>query len=309
MDDRPANPVARAHRVLTPARQPIPILCCTSLRASPRSAIVVTRPPRAELRDDGPVGASNGDFVEDLAFALRLVDLATSVALPLFGEPVPTETKGDGTPVTAADFAVEAALVALVRQERPADGVLSEEGAIRPARGRRWIFDPIDGTVNFAAADPNWGTHVALEVEGEIVVGVIAHPVAKRRWWAWAGGGAFTAKEHQPAAQLRTSSVDTLADARITLWPPEPSPLLDALQAAGVYVEPDWTLMAEFLHGELDAIVTTGGGIWDHAPCVILTEQAGGCFRDHRGGRRLDRGGGIYSNGAIGPSLESLLTP
>jgi histidinol-phosphatase len=244
---------------------------------------------------------------DDLALALRLADAASAIALAYFGEVVPADTKEDGTPVTEADFAVEAALVDLLLQERPNDGILSEEGASRPDTGRRWILDPIDGTVNFARADPDWGTNVALEAVGEVVVGVVTCPVRRRRWWATSGGGAFTATEGQAPSKLRTSTVADLSNARITLWPPEPSPLLEALHKSGVFVEPGGNAIVKLLAGDLDAVIARGGGAWDHAPAVLLTQEAGGRFRDPEGGQRLDLGGGTYSNGYIDSGLRVFL--
>ncbi len=251
--------------------------------------------------------AAGADWAEDLAFAHALADRAAVVALAHFGGLVHADAKEDGTPVTAADFAVEAALVEMLTKERSEDGILSEEGARRRGAERRWILDPIDGTVNFAAGDPQWGTHVALEVDEEIVLGVITRPVERRRWWASRGGGAFTAIDDARPTRLRTSPVGALTRARITLWPPEPSPLLNALQAVGVFVPPDWSLLGRFLAGEVDAIIARTGSIWDHAPAVVLAEEAGGRFRDHRGGRRLDLRGGIYTNGRIDAALDNLL--
>ncbi len=250
---------------------------------------------------------TKANWDDDLDLALRLAELASTIALAYFGEVVPADTKDDGTPVTVADFAVESALVDLLLQERPDDGILSEEGAFRADTGRRWILDPIDGTVNFARADPNWGTNVALEVDGVVVVGVVTCPVQRRRWWATSGGGAYAATEGQASSNLRTSSVADLSNARITLWPPDPSPLLDALHKSGVFVEPGGNAIAKLLTGDLDAIIARGGGPWDHAPGVILTQEAGGRFRDPQGGQRLDLGGGTYSNGYIDSGLRVFL--
>ena len=91
------------------------------------------------------------------------------------------------------------------------------------------------------------------------------------------------------------------------MWPPDPGPKLDALQSSAGWVEPDWTLLKRLLEGDLDAIVAIAGGIWDHAPAVLLTHEAGGRFSDHAGGSRLDGGGGIYSNGRLHEELKSLL--
>jgi histidinol-phosphatase len=255
------------------------------------------------------VGTERGSLAEDLALAHRLADMAAEIALEHFHRGVTTEIKPDGSPVSEADLEVERRLVAHLAGERPDDGVLSEEGGSRHGSGRRWLLDPIDGTVNFVAHDPEWGTHVALEVDGEIVLGVITRPVLESRWWATLGGGSFRADTAAAggAVRLHTSGVTELERSRVTLWPPVPCEALDALQRAAVWVEPDFTILRQLLDGEIDAIVACAGGPWDHAPAVILTEEAGGRFRDHQGGRRLDLGGGVYTNGHIDDALAQVL--
>jgi histidinol-phosphatase len=243
----------------------------------------------------------------DLTLALRLADLAGDIALPLFEKGVVSKAKHDGTPVTEADFAVEVALIDVLTQERPNDGVLSEEGGSRPGVRRRWILDPIDGTVNFAAGDPNWGTHVALEVDGELEVGVVTRPVAGEVWWAVLGGGAFHSRGSSEPVAFHVSDTSALDKARVTMWPPVPGSTLDALKKVAIWVEPDWSLLRGLLDGELDGIVAVSGGVWDHAPPVLLTREAGGEFTDHDGGQRLDTGGGIYSNGRIHEQLREVV--
>jgi histidinol-phosphatase len=243
----------------------------------------------------------------DLSLALRLAEMAGELALPFFEKGVVARAKHDGSPVTEADFAVEAALIDALAQARPDDGVLSEEGGSRPGVRRRWILDPIDGTVNFAAGDPNWGTHVALEVDSELEVGVVTRPVAGEIWWAVRGGGAFHSRGSSESVAFHVSNTSALDQARVTMWPPVPGPTLDALQQATIWVEPDWSLLRGLLDGELDGIVAVSGGVWDHAPPVLLTREAGGEFTDHDGGQRLDTRGGIYSNGRIHGQLREVV--
>ena len=59
--------------------------------------------------------------------------------------------------------------------------------------------------------------------------------------------------------------------------------------------------------GGLDAVIGSPGEIWDHAPNLLLVEEAGGRFHDHCGGRRIDLGRGHYTNGAIDTVLAELL--
>ena len=68
-----------------------------------------------------------------------------------------------------------------------------EVGPHAGTSGRRWIVDGIDGTHNYADGRPGWGTIVAYEVDGEIVVGLVSAPRFGRRWWAVRGGGAWSA--------------------------------------------------------------------------------------------------------------------
>ncbi len=243
----------------------------------------------------------------DLSLALRLAEVAGDLALPLFERGVVSQAKDDGSPVTEADFAVEAALIDILTQARPNDGVLSEEGGSRRGVRRRWILDPIDGTVNFAAGDPNWGTHVALEVDGELEVGVVTRPVAREVWWAVRSGGAFHSHGSSEPVAFHVSNTSALDEARVTMWPAVPGPTLDALKEAAIWVEPDWSLLRGLLDGRLDGIVAVSGGVWDHAPPVLLTREAGGEFTDHEGGQRLDTGGGIYSNGGIHGQLREIV--
>ncbi|HEV2368957.1 MAG TPA: inositol monophosphatase family protein, partial [Acidimicrobiales bacterium] len=125
--------------------------------------------------------------MNDLALAHALADRAAEVALGYFRRETRSRLKADGTPVGEADMAVEKVLLESLADARPGDAVLSEESGTRGASARRWIVDPIDGTVPFLAGDPEWGTHVVLEVSGEIVIGVVTRPALDRRYWAQRG--------------------------------------------------------------------------------------------------------------------------
>lgn len=218
----------------------------------------------------------------DLELAHRLADIAAVVALALFGRGVGAQLKDDGSPVTEADLEVERQLLDVLARERPDDGVVSEEcGEHAGCSSRRWIVDPIDWTINFAAGDPRWGTNVALEEDGEIVVGVMTRPATGERWWASRGGGAYRTGD----VSLHVSTVDDVSEARISVVP------------ADEYNDDVFALV----DGRLEAVIdkTSTYKAWDYAPTVILVEEAGGRFRDGHGGRRLDLGSAVYTNGRV----------
>ncbi|WP_181442216.1 inositol monophosphatase family protein [Streptomyces tateyamensis] len=93
--------------------------------------------------------------------------------------------------VTEMDLASEKLIVELISGRRPQDGYLGEEGTERPsASGVRWVVDPLDGTVNYLYGQPNWGVSVAAELDGEVLVAVVAAPARGELFQAVRGRGA-----------------------------------------------------------------------------------------------------------------------
>ncbi|HEY0281440.1 MAG TPA: inositol monophosphatase family protein, partial [Rhizomicrobium sp.] len=121
----------------------------------------------------------------DIAFANKLADAAGEAILPYFRQRIEVTDKGEGffDPVTAADKGAEAAIRALIKAERPDDGILGEEyGEEAGTSARRWVLDPVDGTRAFIAGQPMWGTLIALEEAGKPVLGVLDQPFLKERY-------------------------------------------------------------------------------------------------------------------------------
>lgn len=245
-------------------------------------------------------------LLDDLEFAHTLADVGGEVALEFFNRGVVARAKPDGTAITDADIAVEQALRERLAAGRPYDAVLGEEFG-RTAEGpRTWIVDPIDGTSFFAAGDPHWRVHVALQVDGETVVSVVSAPALSLRWWAVRGGGAFESKwtptaRGEPAA-MRVSHTADIERTRVAVWPQTARPLV----APGCAIVRASSLhLVDVLRGDLDGYVVACCHAWDHAPWILLIEEAGGRFTDWRGGRSPDRGGGIFSNSAVHEPLTS----
>ena len=131
-------------------------------------------------------------MASDLQLALTAADLADRLTLSSFRRPsLGCETKPDLSPVTEADNAAEVVIRQLIARERPADAVLGEEMGSSGAGYRRWLIDPIDGTVNFVRGIPVWATLVGLEVDGVMEIGVVSAPALGRRWWAATGRRRF----------------------------------------------------------------------------------------------------------------------
>jgi histidinol-phosphatase len=249
-------------------------------------------------------------MTDDLALALQMADAADVIAMAAFtGSVLAHETKDDGSPVTETDRAIELALLELVRAERPGDAFVGEEVGAHPgSTGRRWIVDGIDGTIVFVQGGVSWGTQLALEIDGEIVIGVRTNPASVRRWWAALGEGAWTDRDGREADPVRIHVSDRaeLATARCSMIPPLPALREDArvvgerLAATSTYVEPEQHCALLVAEGLVDTSYQPFGGPWDFAPLAIIVEEAGGRFGSPTGARTVDEGGPVvYSNGAL----------
>jgi histidinol-phosphatase len=250
------------------------------------------------------------DGVDDLQLAFDTSDQAAELALAHFDSGVSATLKADGTPVTEADHAVERLLRETLSEARPEDAFLGEELGQLGESDRVWILDPIDGTSFFQSGDPNWRIHVALDVRGTTEVAVVTAPARRRCWWATRGGGSFESswpREESWTRRLQVSTTSVLADAVLDALDDESRARLPP-SAARAPASP--LPLVELVRGEIDALLAECCHIWDHAPWVLLVEEAGGRFTDRTGGRASDRGGGLYSNARLhGQLLASLHYP
>jgi len=157
------------------------------------------------------------DHTDDLRLAHLLADDADSLSLARFkAMDLHVMSKPDLTPVTDADQAVEAAIRSKLSRVRSRDAIVGEEEGSTGDSSRRWIIDPIDGTKNFVRGVPVWATLIGLEVDGEIVAGVVSAPALQRRWWAAKGQGAWTGKSLLKATACQVSDVRDLGDASLS---------------------------------------------------------------------------------------------
>jgi 3'(2'), 5'-bisphosphate nucleotidase len=79
----------------------------------------------------------------------------------------------------AGDQTANQFLCHAIREQRPDDGLLSEEEKDNPerlAKSRVWIIDPVDGTREYGEERTDWAVHVALAVDGVPVIGAVALP-------------------------------------------------------------------------------------------------------------------------------------
>ncbi|GEJ58060.1 inositol monophosphatase family protein [Anaeromyxobacter diazotrophicus] len=253
-----------------------------------------------------------------LATARRAVEAAAAAALAHFRRGVRVDLKPDRSPVTIADRESEAAILAIVKAAFPDHAVLGEEtGAHAGAAATRWIVDPLDGTRGFTRGEELWGPLVALEHEGEVVVGAMALPVAGEVYFAARGRGAWLAKGGGAPEPLRVSGVVRWEDAslqlgepRVLLAPPFAGPVERlATSCARTRCYGDLAGFAMVLTGRAEAWIEAGVQLWDLGPMKVLVEEAGGRFTDLAGAATVASGHCVASNGLVHEHLLAALAP
>lgn len=120
-------------------------------------------------------------------------------------------------------------------------------------------------------------------------------------------GGAFKSswpRAHADTKRLEVSTTSLLADARLAALDDASRARLPA-SAAPPQASP--LPLVELVRGEIEAFLVERYHVWDHAPWILLVEEAGGRFTDRTGGRAGDQGGGLYSNANLHSQLLAAL--
>jgi myo-inositol-1(or 4)-monophosphatase len=215
---------------------------------------------------------------ELLAVAEEAARSAGAILLERFGsERALEQTKSSPTDlVSEADLLAERAIRELLAERAPGDAIMGEEGAdTGGTTGRRWIVDPLDGTVNFLFGIPQWAVSVACEG----IAGVVFDPVRDELFAVAEGratlngaplrasqrtelASALVATGFGYEAEVRAGQAETVA--RLL-------PLVRDIRRAGAAaLDLAWTAA-----GRLDAFYERGVKPWDTAAGELLCAAAG----------------------------------
>lgn len=239
--------------------------------------------------------------------ASQIAREAGQLALSYFRNTSHVNWKADGSPVTAADLAVEDFLRKTLGQRYPEHGILGEEqGAYQAEADWLWILDPIDGTRSFARGIPVFGVQLALCYRREPVLGVIDLPALNEHIAAAEGLGCFWNAE-----VARVSTEERLSESLIQLHEqalahsqlPEIASVLASAQ-----LERNWGDCYSFVlaaTGRAEAALDPRMQVWDSAPLPVLIQEAGGVFMSWRGNQSIWDGSAACMN----PALAQRLTP
>src|SRR4051812_41811958 len=216
-----------------------------------------------------------------------------------FGGQFQIDKKGTIDLVTEVDIAVERMFRAMIADRFPDHQVLAEEmgGAATAPAGPCWVFDPIDGTTNFAHGLPIFCSSLALEIDGVAEVAAVYDPNRKELFTAERGAGA-----RLNGAPLRVSTATRLVDAMLVTGFPydvhmrveEIVGLFAAFVGQARAVRRLGSAAIDLCYvaaGRLDGFWESDLKAWDIAGGGLIVAEAGGRNTNMAGGAVTPRGG------------------
>lgn len=238
------------------------------------------------------MGTTDPDLHDLLALAVGLAERTSDLLLAgLTRDDLGVATKSSATDlVTELDRAAEALIVDGIRRSRPHDAVLGEEGADRAGTsGVRWVIDPIDGTTNYVYGHPGFSVSIAVEVDGDPAVGVVAVPLHQDVFTAVRGGGA-----HRNGVPVHPTATTELSQALVaTGFSYDPDrrrrqaavvegligDIRDVRRVGAASVD-----LCSVACGRVDAYWERGLAPWDWAAGALIAAEAGARVGDLGGG-------------------------
>lgn len=201
-----------------------------------------------------------------------------------------TNKEGINNLVTEADHACEKVIMDMIKQEHPDHYILSEEsGAIVQESAYKWIIDPIDGTVNFANGIPLCCVSIALEKEGEMMMGAVYNPFMREFFFAQKGWGAtLNDKIIHVSQKNEVASACLVTGFPYTYLDMENGPLdvFDRFIRRGIPVRRLGSAAIDLCWvaaGRFDAFYEHNLNAWDSAAGFLIVEEAGGKVTDFYG--------------------------
>ena len=244
------------------------------------------------------------ELADDLAFAIAIAARAGELQMERYERLEQIDYKSARDVVTEADHLSEALILDAIRARHPDDALLAEETGEHPAtageaptsgRGRVWIVDPLDGTINYANGIPFFCVSIALVVDGRPAVGVIHDPTRHETFGATSDGPALLSGSlGQGSHAVRASDKDRMTDFVVSM----------ALNGRGAASRAQRVrkairisrsmgsaalAIAYVANGRFDAMVQQGGlSSWDVAAAGLIAERAGARVTAFDGGPWFD---------------------
>jgi myo-inositol-1(or 4)-monophosphatase len=248
---------------------------------------------------------------KELDIAIKAAKKAGAILKKHFETEIFHEMKDDKSIITATDKESEEIIKKIILGAFPEHSILGEEtGHTKNRDTHTWHIDPIDGTRNFARSIPFFAVSIALEYNGEILVGVVYNPTSESLFYAEAGKGAYLndnpihVSKHDEKKCIVTISSGrdkTALKLRRSLLHDLPEKVVSSVRDFGCTALD----LAYVARGGTEADIKIGLKTYDLCAGVLLVKEAGGKITTLEGKdwELSDGGDFIASNGVFHEAL------
>ena len=247
--------------------------------------------------------------------AVKAAREAGQVLIDNLGKVKEIEFKAKNDLVTEIDLLSEHLIVDIIKSDFPDHSVLAEEGGqMEDVSDYRWLIDPLDGTMNYAHAYSFFSISIALEHNGEVILGVVYNPLRDEMFSAETGKGSYLNGD-----PIKPSNTDELSNSLLgTGFLHEDESLVEKnlvhfsnfiWNAQGVRRDGSAALdLCYVANGRFDGFWELGLHVWDMAAGAFIVKEAGGLVTNINGGEFTPYKGEIVaSNGLIHSQMVELL--
>ncbi|HHY80073.1 MAG TPA: inositol monophosphatase [Thermoanaerobacter sp.] len=210
--------------------------------------------------------------------------------------------KGTINLVTEIDKKIEFLIIQLLKQYFPDYGILTEESnEINSKANVRWIIDPLDGTTNYIKQYPFVAISIALEKEGELILGVVYNPILNEMFIAQKGCGATYNGKPIHVSKIKELGSAVLASGfPYDAWqnPDNNAKQWRQFLTRSLSLRCDGSAALDLCRvacGQLDGYWEKGISPWDVAAGIVILREAGGIITDYLGEENFFKRGEVVA--------------
>ncbi|MDX2479666.1 MAG: 3'(2'),5'-bisphosphate nucleotidase CysQ [Desulfuromusa sp.] len=245
-----------------------------------------------------------GSVNDEITLVIRLLDFDVAILqeiarnagdaiMAVYDDNLKVEYKEDKSPLTVADKASHAVIVAGLQKNWPDVPILSEEGLTTPYAERKdwqcfWLVDPLDGTKEFIKRNGEFTVNIALIKSGQPAIGIVYAPALNRLYSGKKNSGAWVQYGIEDPIPIKASGVMSDEGLTVVMSRSHPSPELEAYlkdirvkEALPIGSSLKLCVVAE---GKADLYPRLGPTMeWDTAAGHAVVEAAGGIVQTPEG--------------------------
>ena len=244
--------------------------------------------------------------------ALLAAKRAGRILLHYYGKKEEVKEKSNKSLVSKADLDANRAIISTIKKYFPEHSILSEETPFHSNNSDyKWVIDPLDGTHNFLHDLPLFGTSIALEHDGKVILGVIHFPALCITACAEKGKGAFMNGKRMKVSNKKSLDYAFVLGEYSKMARKGALKFMKRLKNSTVDTRIFGCAIYDLLlvaSGKAEAQPIFFTNEWDVAAGFLIVEEAGGRVTDYKGREYdLKNRGFAVSNGKVHDQLLRLL--